>query len=395
MFDDVRMPRNPDKIDYTGGHPLGFERFTIIEDPRTGGNKKHHFGELLFIAVSSLVCGVQSFAGMIEFAHLYEDWLKKWIKLPNGIPVPQTLTNLFSVLDSKSFSKCVVEHINDLYPELARQLIAVDGKTIRGSGTSNSEQEHCLSAWAADTGVTLALEFIQKKSNEIPAIPKLLDQLELKGHVISVDAMGTQKAIATKIKEKGADYLMALKRNQGALHGEVIDQFHFAKTQIQREKSESWSIHKDVNKGNGRVTTRRIAVTNNLDWMQPSIRKSWDGLQSLIAVEAETYQMTTKKMTKHTRFYISSLDEPASELQKLIRQHWSIENGCHWVLDTLYREDHSQVRVKNAAKNFAILRRIALNLLKIDESVKKSLPMKQMRAMASDSYRESVLSLAR
>lgn len=389
------MPRNLNKIDYTRGFPAGFERFAIIEDPRTGGNKKHHFGELLFIAVSALVCGVQSFSGMIEFAHLYEDWLKKWIPLRNGIPVPQTLTNLFSILDTEGFSLCVAEHISDLYPELGKQLIAVDGKSLRGTGTSTSELDHCLSAWAADTGVTLALEFVQKKSNEIPAIPKLLDQLEIRGHVVSMDAMGTQTAIATKIKEKEGDYLMALKGNQGSLHKEVIDQFHFAKTQINREKSDKWNLHETVGKANGRVTTRRTAVTNNLDWMFPSIRKKWNGLQSLIAIETETYHVSSKKTTKQTRFYISSLSTSAEEFSQLIRQHWSIENGCHWVLDTLFREDHSQVRKENAGKNFAILRRIALNLLKIDTSIKKSLPMKQMRAMANDSYRENILSLAR
>ncbi len=388
------MPRNPNKIDYSGGLPHGFERFTVIEDPRTGGNRKHHFGELLFIAVSSLVCGVQSFSGMIEFAHLYKDWLKKWIKLPNGIPVAQTMTNLFSILDPQSFSKCVVEHIKDIYPELAKQLIAVDGKSLRGSHTDSSELDHCVSAWAADTGVTLALEFVQQKSNEIPAIPKLLQQLEIKGHVVSVDAMGTQTAIATQIKQQEGDYLMALKRNQGKLHDEVIDQFHYAKTQIEREKSKSWDLHETVEKSNGRVTTRRVAVTNDLCWMQKSIRKRWYGLSSLVAIESESYDIQKKKTTRQTRFYISSLEASAEEFQKLIRQHWSIENGCHWVLDTLYREDHSQVRAKNAAKNFAILRRVAVNLLKIDHSIKKSLPMKQMRAMASEEYREKILTLS-
>ena len=169
---------------------------------------------------------------------------------------------------------------------------------------------------------------------------------------------------------------------------------NFAKTQIERVKSKSWDLHETVEKSNGRVTTRRVAVTNDLSWMQKSIRKRWYGLSSLIAIESESYDIQKKKTTKQTRFYISSLETSAEEFQKLIRQHWSIENGCHWVLDTLYREDHSQVRAKNAAKNFAILRRIALNLLKIDNSIKKSLPMKQMRAMASEAYRENILHLS-
>ncbi len=387
------MPRNPNKLDYSGGLPTGFEKFIVIEDPRTGGNKRHCFGEIIFIAVSSLVCGVKSFSGMIEFAHLHKDWLKKWIDLPNGIPVVQTLINLFSLMDSKIFGQCVVEHIKLLYPDLASQLIAVDGKTIRGSAASGSQQEHCLSAWAADAGVTLALEFIQEKSNEIPAIPKLLDQLEIKGHVISVDAMGTQTAVAKKVIDKGADYLMALKRNQSALHDEVIAQFHFATTQIALDKSKAWSLAEETEKANGRVTTRRVAVTDQLDWMQNKIRDKWSNLKSLIMIETTCYDVSTKLTTIHKRYYISSLEVEATEFKKLIRQHWSIENGCHWVLDTLYREDHSQVRIRNAVRNLAIIRRMAHNLLKIDTSIKKSLPMKQMRAMVNDSYRNHVLSL--
>ena len=388
------MPRNPDKIDYSGGFPEGTESFKVIEDPRVGGNKKHYFGELVFIALSSLLCGVQSFSGMIEFAHIHEEWLKKWIKLPHGIPVTQTMINLFSLLDSEEFARCIIEQVKQLHPELAKQLIAVDGKTIRGSAKTNSEQEHCVSAWAAETGLTLALEFVQKKSNEIPAIPKLLDQLEIKGHVVSVDAMGTQTAIAKKIIDKDADYLMALKRNQGSLHDEVIDQFHFATTQIVQEKSEAWSLHETVEKANGRVCTRRVAVTNQLDWMRPSIRKRWNGLASLIMIESKSYDVSNKKTTMQKRYYISSLHASAEGFQSYIRQHWSIENSCHWVLDTLYREDHSQVRAKNAVRNFAILRRMVHNLLKADTSIKKSLPMKQMRAMANEAYRNNLLSLA-
>jgi predicted transposase YbfD/YdcC len=315
-------------------------------------------------------------------------------QVANGVPVKQTIINLFSLMDSQQFGQCVVEHIKDLHPELAKQLIAIDGKTIRGSGKSNSEQEHCLSAWAADAGVTLALEFVQKKSNEIPAIPLLLERLELEGHVVSMDAMGTQTVIAKKIRDKEADYILALKRNQGRLHDEVIDQFHFASRQIAREVSEAWSLHEHVEKSNGRVCTRRVAVTNQLDWMQPSIRKKWKDLRSLVMVESESYCLSEKRTTKQKRFYISSLEADAETFQKLIRQHWSIENGCHWVLDTLYREDLSQVRVKNAVRNFAVLRRMAHNILKSDATIKKSLPMKQMRAMADDDYRNTLLSLA-
>ena len=252
------MPRNPDKIDYSGGLPPGFEKLLVVEDPRTGGNRRHHFGEIIFIAVSALICGVNSFRGITEFCDIHEDWLRKWISLPNGIPVTQTFINIFSLIDPTLFSRCIIDHVMTIYPELANQLIAVDGKTLRGSGKSKSEQEHCLSAWAADSGLTLALEFVREKSNEIPAIPLLLEQLELKGHVVSLDAMGTQTKVAKHIVDREGFYLMALKANQGSLHDEVIDQFHFAATQIEKGKSEAWSLHTTLDKANGRVTTRRL-----------------------------------------------------------------------------------------------------------------------------------------
>lgn len=388
------MPRNPAKIDYSAGFPVGFEQFVVIEDPRTGGHRRHHFGEIIFIAVSALVCGVQSFAGMIEFAHIHRQWLEKWIGLPNGIPVKQTVINLFSLLDPVEFSHCIHAHLREAHPDLAKQLIAIDGKTIRGSGKTNQEQQHCLSAYAAETGLTLGVEFVQQKSNEIPAIPKLLDQLKIEGHIISTDAMGTQNAVAAKIRDKKADYLLAVKRNQSSLHDEIVDQFHFATTQSVKEQGHAWDLDEQVEKANGRVTTRRVAVTTSLDWMLPSIRKRWKDLASLIMVESENYEVSTRKTRTQKRFYISSRVSSAKEFSELIRGHWSIENGCHWVLDTLYREDHSQIRIANAAKNFAILRRIAHNLLKSDQTNRKSLPMKQMRAMASEDYRNQLLSLA-
>ena len=214
------------------------------------------------------------------------------------------------------------------------------------------------------------------------------------GHLVSVDAMGTQTAIAASIRDKEADYLMAVKRNQSSLHNEIVDQFHFATTQSVKDKSAAWDLHEKVEKANGRVTTRRIAVINQLDWMLPSIRKRWRDLKCLIMVESESYCLSEQKTHRQKRFYISSKVASAEEFSGWIRSHWSIENGCHWVLDTLYREDHSQVRIAKAVKNFAILRRIAHNLLKFDKTSKKSLPMKQMRAMADDNYRNHLLSLA-
>ena len=199
---------------------------------------------------------------------------------------------------SAEFSQCLISQLKDVHPELAKQLIAIDGKTIRGSGKTNLEQQHCLSAYAAEAGLTLGVEFVVHKSNEIPAMPKLLDQLEIEGHIISVDAMGTQTAIASKIRECQADYLMAVKGNQGSLHNEIVDQFHYATTQGVKESGLSWETHEQVEKANGRVTTRRIAVTQKLDWMIPSIRKRWKGLTTftpvLLSISGDLFEHATK-----------------------------------------------------------------------------------------------------
>jgi predicted transposase YbfD/YdcC len=271
---------------------------------------------MIFIAVSSLVCGVQSFGGMIEFAHIHRKWLEQWITLPNGIPVVQTMINLFALLNPAQFGQCIAAHLNDLYPDLAKQLIAVDGKTIRGSGKTNHEQQHCLSAYAAEAGLTLGVEFVAQKSNEITAIPTLFEQLDIAGHLISVDAMGTQTAIAADIRSKDADYLMAVKGNQGSLHHEIVDQFHFATTQSVREKNPAWDLYQQVEKANGRITTRRVAVTAQLDWMLPSIRKRWRDLTSLIMVESESYDMGAKKTQGRFRRRVQWLDSWALEHRK-------------------------------------------------------------------------------
>ena len=177
----------------------------------------------------------------------------------------------------------------------------------------------------------MGVEFVQQKSNEITAIPKLLEQLNIAGHIISVDAMGTQTAVASKIREKKADYLMAVKGNQSSLQKEIVDQFHFATTQSVKEKGLGWDLYEQVDKANGRVTTRRVGVTQQIDWMVPSIRKRWKDLTSLIMIESESYNISAKKTTRQKRLYISSCNATAKDFNNLIRKHWSIENSCHWV----------------------------------------------------------------
>lgn len=389
------MARNPDKIDYSGGLPQGFESFTVIEDPRTGGNKKHHFGEVLFMVVTGALCGMNGFADIEEFCNEDLEWFEKWVELPHGIPRAQTFSNIFALIDPEQFNRCLIEHLGTLYLALAAQIIAVDGKALRGSHELKKGMDHAVSAWAADTGVTLAQEFVRDKSNEITAIPKLLAQLELKDHTVTIDAMGTHVSIAQQIIDANAHYILALKGNQGNSHKEVVDHFDIALRHLDLKKAEGWSCHQESEKSHGRHTIRTVLSTTNLVSLDPEIKNRWPGLASLIAVETETTEVATgKKRKKERRYYLSSRDDQAEYYQKAIRQHWSIENNCHWVLDTCFKEDHNQTCKANAAKNLGTVRRIVLNILKEDPGIKGSLPAKRRRALMNRTYRERLLSLA-
>jgi predicted transposase YbfD/YdcC len=397
------MPRNPNKINYSKDLPQSFHSFQIIEDPRTGGSKRHHFGAVLFMVVTGVLCGMNSFSDIEEFCLLQKSWFKKWIKMPNGVPRAQTFSNIFALIDPKHFRDCLIAHIGTLHPRL-QQLIAIDGKTLRGSRGLDSEASHVVSAWAADSGVTLAQEFVSEKSNEITAIPLLLEMLDLEGQIVSIDAIGTQTTIALAIIEQKADYILALKGNQGNLHKEAQDQFHYAVRNLDLTQTEGWSQHQSVEKSHGRIVERRTIVNHRLDWMSQEIRGKWPQLNSLIMVESRSSKLDDTKETREVRYYISSLKSSAAEQQRNIRQHWSIENSCHpptsrlrrtgWVLDTAFREDHNQTYQGNAAENLSTVRRIVMNLLQIDKTYPKSTPKKRMRALIDKKYREHLLSLA-
>jgi predicted transposase YbfD/YdcC len=257
-----------------------------------------------------------------------------------------------------------------------------------------------VSAWACDKGLTLAQAFVDEKSNEITAVPKLLKMLNLEGAVVSLDAMGTQRGNASDIVEAGADYVLCVKGNQGDLHKELIDQFEFAARQLGAGElsKTNWSDHHEEEKNRGRLERRRTIVCHNLDWMDAKIRSAWQALACIVLVQRQVLLKSGKWRTE-VHYYISSLEGvKAKKMQKYIRSHWQIENSCHWVLDTLFREDHNQTGKRNAAKNLSTLRRIALNALKraTDHSKRKrpsSLPKKQLRAAQDEAYLEEVLSL--
>ena len=389
------MPRNPDKIDYSGGLPAGFESFQILEDPRTGNHKKHHFGEVLFMVVTGTLCGMNNFAEIEDFCELQLEWLSKWIKIPHGIPTAQTFANIFAVIDPNHFNECLRTHLATISKPLRDEIIAIDGKSLRGSHTVKQGPVHVVSAWAAKQRLTLCQDHVPKKKNEIWAMEKILELLDLEGHTVTIDAMGAQRSFAETIIAKNANYLFALKGNQGSLHKEAIDHFHIALSHLKLESATGWSIHQDYETDHGRKTLCSIVATDRLDWMDPGIRSRWAGLKSLIVVENQTTEKASgQRRRPEKRYYLSSLPADAKELRETIRAHWKIENNCHWQLDTSFREDANQTRAGNAAKNLATVRRIVLNLLNQDSSTIKSLPKKRRQALLNYTYRESILSLA-
>jgi len=394
------MPRNPNKIDYSGGFPEGFGAFEELSDTRKDGYTKHHFGEVIFMAFTCIVCGVKSYELMEEFCQIRRKWFEKWLVLPNAIPSYNTFSRIMESLDPVLFSQCIITHLRQAGVVVEDEQIAIDGKALRGSRTGELRHIHAVSAWACDKGITLAQAFVDEKSNEITAIPDLLKMLNLQGAVVSIDAMGAQREIARQIIDAGADYVLCVKGNQGELHKEIIDQFDFAARQLDTSKrsSKNWSYHLEEEKNRGRLERRQTIVCHNIGWMTSENRDAWKALSSIILVQRQVLGKDGNWRTE-IHYYISSLKNVrAKKMQKYIRSHWRIENSCHWVLDTLFREDHNQTGKRNAAKNLSTLRRMALNALKgaTDRSTRKrpsSLTKKQLRAAHDESYLEEVLSL--
>lgn len=382
---------------YSGGFPSSLHHFHRLKDPRKGRHKRHYFGEIIFIALAAIICKCEGFDDMERFAQAKESWLRKFLKLPHGAPSDDTFRRVFTAIDPKEFNQCFIEFVNDLHPDLGQQLIAIDGKSLRHSFDTDTDQRplHLISAWACETGVSLAQLAVDKKSNEIIAVPKLLRSLDIEGHTVSLDAMGCQKRIAQDIHFANANYLLALKANQGNLHKSVIAFFQDAEfIKQQKQKGKLFSIDDSSQRGHGREERRVLLATDAIDWIDEKERKHWLGLKSIICVEAYRTDLKSKHTSIQKRYYLSSHHPDAKVLQKLITQHWRIENQCHWVLDVVWDEDSSRIRKGNAAENVALLRKMALNLLKHDTTVKDTLRGKRLRAAFDEQTLASFLKIS-
>ena len=358
--------------------------FSQIDDPRRDLGKEHELNDILLIGIISVICGASSWNEMEQYGTEKEDFLKTFLSLGNGIPSHDTFNRVFSAIDPKQFESCFINWVKALANLNDKEVVAIDGKTIRGAKSKGKKSPyHIVSAWASEQNMVLGQVKTDEKSNEITAIPELLKVLCLENTVVTIDAMGCQEAIAKGIIDKQADYILAVKGNQKQLYQNIQDEFRFAEHIV--------TITND-NLDHGRIETRRCSVVSNFKFI-PSNNK-WKELKSIIKIEStRAFKNSNKPTEKATRYYISSLEASAEDFQKAIRSHWGIENKLHWVLDVAFSEDASRKRTGNAAQNYSILLKIALNLLKNDKSVKIGVKGKRLKAAWSNSYLLKILKL--
>ena len=371
------------------------EAFETLTDPRNGRAKRHYFGEILFIALAAMVSGMDDFEDFERFAQEREQWLRTWLKLPNGTPSDDTFRRVFSALSPEAFCECFVGFTASLCQRLSQELVAIDGKTLRGSFQKEDKSDalHLISAWTGTSGLTLGQLLVDSKTNEITAVPKLLRQIDVKGCVVSLDAMGCQKKIAIAIRHSDADYLLALKGNRGTLHGEVVALFSDSQA-LADARTKGSVVERSIScdKGHGRIEERHLTVTDHLDWLDTKERRSWLDLRGVVHLRS-TRELPDGSRSEENRYWLTSLEPDAAKLLALCRGHWGIENQCHWVMDVTWGEDSSRIRIGHAASNIALLRRLAQNLLKHDQSVRDSIAGKRKRACLSTATLEKFLKL--
>ncbi|WP_299465530.1 ISAs1 family transposase [uncultured Microscilla sp.] len=365
------------------------EHFCSLEDPRSPRGCLHLFIDIIGISLLAVICGAEGFTEIEEFAYSKEAFLRKNFELPNGIPSHDTFGRVLGLLDSS----CFEEYFSHWFTRICNSyddVISIDGKQIRHSYETKSATQPIwlVSAWSNAYDLVLAQHKVSEKSNEITAIPELLKVLDIEGALITIDAMGTQKAIASQIIGKEADYLLALKGNQGNLYQEVSEAFGV----FTAKSSSLFDEQKDV--GHGRLETRSCWVAKASDWLLADRVSEWRELKSIICIESHIYYKDGKKKGTHhreTRYYISSLIPDAQRVNDSVRKHWGVETKLHWVLDVAFREDDSCVRKGNAPENLSILRRIALNKLKAEKSVKRGIKVKRKKAGWDEDYLIKVL----
>jgi len=364
-----------------------FNKLTDIRRVQRG-NFRHSLSDLLLLTISAVLCGEEDWDDIVYWGRKNYVWLIQHGTFDYGIPSVSTLRRFFSVLDTKQLNSAFIKWASDIRETYDKEVVAIDGKTMRGAKLKSnieSTAPHIVSAFATDNGICLAQETISEKSNEIKAIPKLLKLLDLDNSIVTIDAMGCQTSISKNIKKAKADYVLAVKGNQPELELALKD------TEL-LEKPISTDVNEDV--GHGRVEKRICKVYSDLSHL--GSQNKWIGLKAFVCIESEVYHKSTSITTRDKRYYITSLNPDAKLLNKVVRNHWAIENNLHWTLDVLFKEDSSRKRIGNEATNLNIINKLVLNMVAPDNSFRKgkqvrSKKMKRKKAFYEEQYRNYLL----
>ena len=363
------------------------EHFVTLQDPRIERTKLHPLLDIITLTICAVICGAEGPADIEQYGQEKYDWLKTFLALPNGIPSHDTIGRVLARLDPKQFQACFLHWIGDICQLSCGEVVPIDGKTVRHSYDTELGQSaiHMVSAWAATNRLVLGQVKVSAKSNEITAIPELLDVLDIADCIVTIDALGCQKDIAAQIIEKDADYVLALKGNQEHLYDDVKRLFD---TLFQQEVAPSTlDYYETTESGHGRIEVRRYWTTSALDALRT--KDQWRGLQTVGLVEAE--RTLNGETTLEQRYYLVSFPNDARTFGTSVRAHWGIENLVHWVLDVAFREDMSRIRMDHGPENFALIRHIALNLLRQETSFKGSIKTKRLKAGWNNTYLKKVL----
>jgi len=365
---------------------LFIQSFTSLKDPRriNKGNIRHSLNEVLFVLISATISGCVGLESIKLFGTQHLDWLRKFFPYTKGVPSHDTLGRVLACLDVIEFNKCFINWVNNIADLSPDRVIALDGKTIRGAASTASlgSKLHIVSAFCNENKISVGQLTVSEKSNEITAIPQLLELIAIEGCIITIDAMGCQKDIAKKIIEQKADYILQVKGNQKGLLEEIEDTFKILPIQ---------TTHTELDMGHGRVEIRKCDVISNLELIEQ--QSFWKNLTSVVRIAAEITDKKSGVTTHNTRYYISSIQPNAHLINRSVRSHWGIENKLHWTLDVVMKEDNQLARKDNLPENLNIIKKIGIGLLNKETTEMKSKPLKMQKAYGDDQYRELILNL--
>jgi predicted transposase YbfD/YdcC len=361
------------------------EHFGEIADPRIDRKKLHKLQDIIFITIAAVICGADDWEDIEDWGNLKLEWLKTKLELANGIPSHDTFNRVFSLIDPLAIQQSFTSWVQSIAKITEGQVISLDGKRLCNSGEDGEKSIiHMVSAWSNANNMVLAQRKINDKSNEITAIPALLEVLDIAGCMVTIDAMGCQKAIAQKIIGKGADYILAVKDNQQFLHEDLKEAFGASKAAQEDTQTTM---------GHGRIEKRTCKIINDIAWVCNN--EEWEKLKTLICVESQRTTKATGVVEKHTRYFISSKEADAKLFNNAIREHWGIENKLHWTLDVAFGEDKSNKRAGHAAENFSFISKVALNVLNQHDDYKgkkkKSIKTKRKKSGWDNDYLAKVM----